>query len=282
MFDRIINRGSVQQGRSVIRFLTLVLGLVCVFLNPTSSAHAAYQYSRSITVTSTLSIASGTQTSFPMLVSTTLSSWEPVADGGRIQNLCTTGTGIQEPCDLSFATSSANCNQTPLNFETESYTSSTGALVDWVNVPTMSAGTAIYACYGNSSVATDQSHPSSTWNSNYVAVYHMQNATGATTTDSTANNFNLTNVGINATSSGEIGGAEYATSTTAGGSYLQNLNFSLGGSATSVTMEAWMNVSNYGLPETAFIEKEPINGDWNLFAAGGTIYLRDRGARTIP
>lgn len=150
------------------------------------SGGGRYSYYRSITVTSTGSVASGTNTNFPMLVSSTISSWEPTSDGGHIQNLCTAPNGGQEPCDLVFATSTANCNATTsLNFETESYTSSTGALVDWVNVPSLSAGSAIYACYGNSSVSTDQSHPSSTWNSNYVGVYHFPNGSTLSVNDST-------------------------------------------------------------------------------------------------
>jgi hypothetical protein len=93
-----------------------------------------------------------------------------------------------------------------LNFETESYTSSTGALIDWVNVPTLSAGSVIYACYGNASVKTDQSHPSSTWNANYKGVWHLANAGAATSTDSTANANNGTNTGVTATSTNIDGG----------------------------------------------------------------------------
>ncbi|MGB7958176.1 MAG: type II secretion system protein, partial [Minisyncoccia bacterium] len=104
-------------------------------INATSSGSSfnGYSYERSITVTSNTNIASGTQSNFPMLVSSTLATWEPVSKGGSatIQNLCTAPNGGQEPCDLIYSASSA-CTS-PLNFETESYSSSTGALVDWVN-----------------------------------------------------------------------------------------------------------------------------------------------------
>src|ERR1039457_6692191 len=167
------------------KYFFLLSFLLVLSIAPT--AHASYLYDYTITVTSTNTVASGTLTNFPMLVSSTLASWEPTSHGGYIQNLCTAPNGGQEPCDLVFATSSANCNLTPLNFETESYTSSTGALIDWVNVPSESAGTSIYACYGNSGITTDQSHPSSTRNSNYQGVWHLSAPTGTLTAqDSTS------------------------------------------------------------------------------------------------
>ncbi len=188
-------RVKLEKKHSVLAAAVFVVGVMIFAVGfwsrvPAKPARAAsgYTYYRAITVTSTASVASGTLTSFPMLVSSTLSTWEPVSDGGHIQNLATAPNGGQEPADLVFSTSTA-CTS-PLNFETESYTSSTGALVDWVNVPTMQAGAVIYACYDNSSVTTDQSHPSSTWNSNYKLVYHMaDNAATKTVLDSTANNF---------------------------------------------------------------------------------------------
>lgn len=178
----------------------LLLPFLLFFFAP--QAHAAsFLFSRTITVTSTASIASGTNANFPMLVSSTLTSWKSSSNGGDIQNLVTAPNGGQEAADLVFATSSANCTAgSYLNFETESYSSSTGALVDWVNVPSLSAGSVIYACYDASGVTTDQSHPSSTWNSNYAFVLHFASPTGTLQlNDSTANHNN----GIVASAGGE-------------------------------------------------------------------------------
>ena len=106
-----------------------------------------------------------------MLFSGTYSWLKPVSAGGRIQNLTTAPNGNQEPADLVFG-SNVSCSS-PFNYETENYTSSTGAITDWVNVPSLSAGTVIYACYGNSGITSDHSNPSNTWNSNYNAIYHL-------------------------------------------------------------------------------------------------------------
>ena len=45
--------------------------------------------------------------------------------------------------------------------------------MDWVNVPSLSAGTTIYACYGQYSVTTDQSHPMTTWSSTVAGVWRF-------------------------------------------------------------------------------------------------------------
>ena len=192
----------------------------------------SYAYSRAITVGSN---ASGTQTNFPMLVSSTLPSWASVAHGGHVQNIVTAPNGGTEAADLVFATSSANCGVSNLNFETESYSSSTGALVDWVNVPSLSAGSVIYACYGNSSVTTDQSHPSSTWNSNYKGVWHFPNGTALNTNDSTSNANNGTNNGATATT-GQIDGGMATVASSLQGVTTPNINL-----GTVFTVEAWVN-----------------------------------------
>lgn len=223
------------------------------------NAHAAnYLYYRAITVTSSVATASGTLTNFPFLVSSTISSWKPVSDGGHIQNLTIAPNGEQEPADLVFATSSANCNNaTYLNFETESYVSSTGALVDWVNVPTMQTGTVIYACYGNSSVTTDQSHPSSTWNSNYVGVWHFPTENGTVDAiDSTANADNGTVTNVTATTTIIDGGGSYDGSTSwidAGSSTVLNVT-------STLTVSAWFNLATVNVSGQYVVAKDDDNG----------------------
>ena len=186
-------------------------------INPSSISYTVngatgYQHYVPITVTSNTSIASGTQSNFPMLVSSTFSQWKSVGNGGHIQNLATAPNGGQEPADLIYSLSSS-CTS-PLNFETESYNSSTGALVDWVNVPTMQAGQIIYVCYGNSSVTTDQSNPSSTWNSNYVGVWHLPNGTTLSANNSVSGVAGTINGPVAATTGQIDGGGQWGGHTT--------------------------------------------------------------------
>jgi len=240
-----------------------------------SSGTSGYQFYRTITVTSSASIASGTLANFPMLVSSTISSWASASHGGHIQNLVTAPNGRQEPADLVFATSSANCNTAPLNFETESYTSSTGALIDWVTVPSMSTGTVIYACYGNSSLSTDQTHPSSTWNSNYVGVWHL-----ATTTDSTANGYNTTiQNGASSTNNGIVDGAFGFNGSN---SYLNIPSTSsvLSALTSTMTIAAWVNTPSLASPQyimSASRQNSNSNGVSLDIETGGALHFTTFG-----
>ena len=215
--------------------LTIILFLAGLFF--ASHASAAYTYSRTITVTSTTSIASGTLSGFPMLVSSTLPEWKSTSTAGHVQNLCTAPNGGQEPCDLVFATSTANCGVSNLNFEVENYVSSTGALVAWVNLPTEQAGATTTVCYGNSSVTTDQSHPSSTWDANYKGVWHMPNGTTLNASDSTANANNGTIHSAGA-GTGQIDGGM----TSNGNRQYVNATTTVSGKA--ITYSAWVNLTS--------------------------------------
>ncbi|HUZ92638.1 MAG TPA: LamG-like jellyroll fold domain-containing protein, partial [Candidatus Paceibacterota bacterium] len=198
--------------------------------------------------------------------------WASSGHGGNIQNLVTAPNGGQEPADLVFATSVANCGTSNLNFETESYVSSTGALVDWVNVPSLSAGTVIYACYDDASVTTDQSHPSSTWNSNFIGVWHLPEAVSTSVNnfrDSTANGLSATATGtaIAASTSvlvqapGEIGGSlDFTTTTIDLYTATNTIAFN------NMTLEAWINPTTLG----QFSQGTMIN----LGSAGGSIVFR--------
>ena len=234
-----------------------------------STAHASYGYYRSITVTSTTSVASGTLSNFPMLISTVLAAWEPTSTGGHVQNLCTAPNGGQEPCDLIFATSTA-CS--PLNFETEKYVSSTGALVDWVNVPTMQAGAVVYACYGDPSVTTDQSNHAGTWNGNYLGVWHFASPTSTVQgNDSTANSNSATLVSVNPTAS-EIDG---------GGDLGSNVGYLTTPAAigSSFTLSAWANIVNYNASGYGFLFADSSN---NLVAYYGYGSIYYAGGSSIP
>ena len=164
---------------------------------------------------------------------------------------------------------SASCSST-LGFETESYTSSTGAIVDWVDVPSESAGTVIYACYDNAAVSTDQSNATATWNGNYAAVYHLNEANLSSTAatpiyDSTAHaltltagdtNSNESNGYLISTSSGEIDGAADSTRST---------------SITAVTRQALL-IQASGVGRTCRLRDGSIFRPWAV-TAPATIIL---------
>jgi len=156
-----------------------------------------YGYRRAITISHT-QVANTDQLNFPVLIAGTYAYLANTANGGCVTN----ANGF----DIVF-TSDAGGN-TPLPYERESYSASTGAVDFWVQVPVLSHtnDTVIYMFYGNSSVTSDQSNHAGTWDSNYKAVWHLANGTTLSGTDSSANGVNGSNSGMTATA-GLIGGA---------------------------------------------------------------------------
>ena len=77
---------------------------------------------------------------------------------------------------------------TRLNHEIEHYDYNTGELVAWVAVSSLSstADTTLYMYYGNAAVGSQQ-NPENAWDSNFVVVQHLRDATPGTTNDSTIN-----------------------------------------------------------------------------------------------
>ena len=210
-------------------------------LPASSTGSAGYSYYRSVTVSAN---ASGTNTNFPMLFSGTYTWLKPISAGGKISNLTTAPNGGQEPADLVFATSTANCGASDLNYETESYVSSTGAVNIWIKIPSLTAGTVIYACYGAASVTTDQSHPSSTWNSNYLGVWHFGKLVGGNASDSTSFVHNVYTAAASVAPSSTPGYIGVGAQLTNGNNQAFDVSSTALGSIP-VTIEAWVNPSAF-------------------------------------
>jgi len=176
-----------------------------VVFYPGSSA--PYQFIRTITIDYTK--VPSTVVDFPVLIQGTYPYLATTANGGRMRN----ANGY----DLAFF-ADAELN-TQLAHETEKYVASTGEVVYWVKVPSIShtQNTVIYMAQGNPSITTDQSDPENVWDSNFVMVQHLKQAGNGTAdeyVDSTSNsNGGQGGAGDSAktpslTSSGKIDGAQ--------------------------------------------------------------------------
>jgi hypothetical protein len=97
--------------------------------------------------------------------------------------------------DIYFQDTAGN----PLPFERESYTSNTGALVAWVKMDLTGANQDFYIYYGDGDLS-EKSTAAAVWDSEYEAVYHLQDLT-----DSTSHARNCTNRGTTPYASGHIG-----------------------------------------------------------------------------
>jgi len=139
------------------------------------------------------------QSNFTILVSVTDAALKTVANGGHVAN----ANGY----DIGFYSDSGGTIK--LKWEVEKYDGTTGQLIAWVKIPSVSSSsdTVFYLIYGDSSINTDQSDPPNTWDSNFKAVYHLDEATGSTSKDSTGSGYNCTPTGNPTQGTGEIKGA---------------------------------------------------------------------------
>ena len=139
-----------------------------------------WQYRKQITIDHTQVLED--QTHFPALLSTNdgdLSSKAQI-DGGDIMFMHDIGVSTRIYHDL------------------ESYTSSSGTLLAWVDIPSLSSSTdtVFYMYYGNPT-CINQAYPKKTWDSNFEAVWHMNDASLTTIKDSTTNDYIGTKIGPN-------------------------------------------------------------------------------------
>jgi hypothetical protein len=199
---------------------------------PVPPQQSGYAYQRSITIDHT-KVPNTNQTNFPVLVSGTYSYLATVSNGGNVQN----ANGY----DVIF-TSDAACT-TKLDHEVETYSAATGAVNYWVRVPSLShtADTTIYLCYGNSGITTDQSNKTGVWDSNFKAVYHLDDqAANTSIKDSSANLSNGTNA---ANTSGKTITGKFAQGLTYNGT---SDNTATGVAQTgSFTWECWFKLTDW-------------------------------------
>ena len=103
----------------------------------------------------------------------------PPANGGKVQNTVSCGVNsITCPADLVF-TSDSGCSSPLAGWEIQSYTATTGQIIAWVIVPTLSVSTntLIYACAGNAAITTFQGGSAgSAFDSNTKVVYHFESS----------------------------------------------------------------------------------------------------------
>jgi RHS repeat-associated protein len=183
-----------------------------------------WSYRKAITIAHGQVSGSSNLTNFPMAV-----AW--ASDANLASAAQSSGN------DILFTLSDG---VTKLNHEIEQYTSSSGKLAAWVQIPTLSytTDTVIYMYYGNGS-AGNQQQATNTWNSNYQGVWHLAEASGATAPDSTANGNNASSFFYNAPTqgSGQLGsGQVYASS-----NYDANQTPTISGvaSSTKATLSGW-------------------------------------------
>ena len=196
--------------------------------------NSSWGYRKLITVNS--SQVNSDLVNFPILVSNT--------DGDLANKTQNDGD------DIAFALDS---NNTQLNHEIEKFNGTTGELIAWVNVTSLSSSidTKIWMYYNNS-VCSSQENVSGTWDSNYVSVWHFH---GNSLNDSTSYGYDGTNSGTLYNASCKIaGGRQY------NGDHRVDIN-NFATISTGLTAETWVyrNTSD----SQQFIRLFTEGLDWN-------------------
>ncbi len=191
-----------------------------------------FSYRRTITIDHT-KVPNTDQTNFPFLFSGSYSDLATTNSGGAVTN--------SKGYDIIFTSDPYGTNILP--FEQESYNATTGAVIYWVQIPTVShtSDTVIYLFYGNSSITTDQSNKNGVWDSNYLGVWHLDE-TSRQQQDSTANGNSSTALSVTAEGSatGQIGGSDQFNAAHPDHVDLPNISLS-----SAFTLEAWIYPTAY-------------------------------------
>lgn len=136
-------------------------------------ADSDYGYKKKITIQASQVV--GDEVDFPVLISRTADAdLKDEVNGGHVKS--------QYGYDIVFYNAAED---TLLSHEIEKYTNTTGEVVFWVKIPSLSSSsnTDIYIYYGKAGVGSDPS-TSDTWDANFYGVYHFDDESSPLT-DST-------------------------------------------------------------------------------------------------
>lgn len=209
--------GSNHSGGAGAQGLVIVTSCVTPLLG--------FDFERNITIDHTKVSGGEDLYNFPVMVSLTGQTFLKTSPTGHIKN--TNGY------DIAFT----DLNYNKLDHQIEYYNGTTGDLIAWIRIPTLScsANTSIKILYGNSEITTDPS-VTSVWDSHYKGVWHLDNSNlnDFTSWNKAATPYNTPTypAGIINNSLGLNGTNEYAVVVNA-----PNTNF-----AGNITVSAWVNM----------------------------------------
>jgi hypothetical protein len=184
-----------------------------------------WQYRKQITIDSTK--VSNNLTDFPVLIN-------------QNSDINLASHARSDGWDIVFTSSD---KKTKLNHEIETYNSTSGKLVAWVNVPVLSStsNTTLYMYYGYPT-SSNQQNSSNVWSS-FQSIWHLKEnpaATAPQVQDSTSNNRGATSVGGMASMQQVDGKIDGSLNFDGSNDGLDIASFSIG---ANFTYEAWVNAA---------------------------------------
>src|SRR3990172_9436389 len=223
---------------------------------PSDWYSSGWLYRKKITIDHTKVAAN--QSDFPIVLS--LASDSDLAS--KAQNSPTGGY------DILFTSSNGT---TKLSHEIERFNDSTGELVAWVEIPSISASadTDLYMYYGNASIGNQQDS-AGTWSNGFVEVWHLDETSG-NLGDSTSNGYTGTASGsLDRNATGQIDGADefLGPSTT---TYLTLQDGDLSAN-DPFSISAWFSVDTSTAWAGMVTKGRETGNDWIGLWANGTQY----------
>lgn len=241
--------------KKVYGFLAVLVIVSMIGLWWPVKTHAAFSYYKTITIDHT-KVPNTDQTNFPVLISLTDANLKSTGNGGNVQNA--NGYDIRPYSDAGLSSA--------LTFELENYNASTGEVVMWVKVPTLShtSDYVIYLAYGDATISTNGSS-SSTWDSDFKGVWHLPNGSTLTANDSTSNANNGTSRNGVTAASGQIDGA--ASFASASSQQITTAtNFGSNAIGQSYSESGWIKTSSKGNTVMGFTgDQLNDGGGWDRF-----------------
>ncbi len=210
-----------------------------------------------------------TQTDFPVLVSVTDSRFKTVGNGGHVQN--SSGFDIRPYTDSTLVTAISG-------YELERYNASTGEVIMWVKVSSLSSSTTPFVlAYGDSGISTDGSS-TATWSNGYLGVYHMKDGSSLNVNSATGSN-NGTNHSATATTGQIDGGASFVSASS------QYIDLSTGMNPVGITLSAWVKGTSFPNAYNSVVVRDSAsNGFASIFVkSNGKLgcFISDSGGTTI-
>ncbi len=138
--------------------------LFILFLIDSDAQVCNYKFRKRIKIDHTKVGGSTDLVDFPVLINlATDNDLRTVANSGKMQNV--------NGYDTYFT---ASDGITALDFQLETYTATSGQLIAWVRIPSLSVSvdTYIYLYYGNASISTNPS-VATTWDNNFKGIWHL-------------------------------------------------------------------------------------------------------------
>jgi hypothetical protein len=174
-----------------------------------------------------------------------------------------------------------------LNYQVESYNSTTGTLLVWVKLPTFYANTnnTLSFYFGSLTPAHSATFYNNTWTSDYLAVYHFNESPSAgTVLDATNNAVNGVPTSITTatdpihTATGLTGGA-YSFSKASGSKIITSKNADI--TANAFTLSAWVSVTTPSGDNKVVSNELNFGPGYKLAVKANVVEAETRSTNTI-